>query len=149
MVQKIQRLSDKSDKSDKSRGSQAEVDPELIQAAIQVLSKLCATSTAQAAVEEKDEDEPPRSKSEQPPNRKLFDTPPSCLQRKRYSRGPGNNTPRVRFAVPDSDEDDSKDTGAAKANEIDTKVRGRRISRGPDGRSYQVADPSEVPPDKQ
>lgn len=143
VVTNLHRLSDKSDLSNGSEGSAA--DPALMQELLMVMAKILAAQKTQEVAGEMDENEPLRTVPERrhrstPAPRRLFpDSPgPSALQKKRCSRGPG--TPRVRFAVADPDDSDNDTSRAADSDKIATKVRGRRLSRGPDGRSYRVTE---------
>jgi len=131
VVKNLNRLSDRSNQSQDSNGALA-VDPTLLQDALVALSKLCAIA-GHPKRETDEEHELPERKSKSQPCRT---SQPSALQKKRNSRGP--NTPRVRFADLEDSGDDTRDA--------DAKTRGRnpnprRISRGPDGKTYAVPEP--------
>merc|ERR1719162_928784 len=89
---------------------------------------------------------PERRHRSTPAPRRQCSPRPSALQKRRCSRGPG--TPRVSFAEAEADDSDNDTSRAADSNVIESKVRSRRLSRGPDGRSYRVAEPK-LPKDKQ
>jgi len=134
VVKNLHRLSDRSDQSQDSNGALA-VDPALLQDALVALSKLCAVAAKpKKEMDEEDEMRPDtQRKSKSQPCRT---SQPSALQKKRNSRGP--NTPRVRFA-------DLEDSGDETCDG-DAKTRGRnprRVSRGPDGKSYAVPEPKQ------
>lgn len=133
VVKNLHRLSDRSDSS--QEGNVLAVDPALLQEALVALSKLCAVA-ANPKKERDDEDEPlnvsidTQRKSRSQPCRT---SQPSALQKKRNSRGP--NTPRVRFADLENSDDDVLE-GSAKARGRNL----RRVSRGPDGKTYDVSE---------
>lgn len=144
VVTNLHRLSDKSDLSNGSEGSAT--DPALMQELLMVMAKLLAAQKTQEAAGKKDEDEPlcavpeRRHRSTPAPRRLLEDSPmPSALKKKRHSRGP--DTPRVSFAAADADDSDNDTSHAGPSGHMESKVRGRRLSRGPDGRSYRVVEP--------